>query len=379
MFEFDEIEKRLLIVDDCATARRSLLDVLSEKYPCDESKNAEEALLRVLECDYAVILCDVVLPGVSGIDALSEFQARSPQSVVILVSGEQSVDFAVKSFRAGAFDFLQKPFHDEQVLASVERALEHYELRLLKDRYQYHMEELVAERTQETDNALRELENSYRTTLKALVQALETRDTDTVGHSERVVGYSLRLAQEMKLDQQAIRDLELGAMLHDVGKISVPDAILRKPAQLNHTESRNMQLHPVLGQNILRNIPFLDGAVQIVLQHHERWDGTGYPYGVRGDEIDLGARIFSVIDAYDAMTSDRVYRKRIPYEDAIKELERCVGTQFDPLVVLAFKRIPYEELDAIYQDSQIGHSEGTLVQLLGLEMMNGGVQLEAAY
>ena len=155
--------------------------------------------------------------------------------------------------------------------------------------------------------------------------------------------FSLRLGYELNLDKETLRDLELGALLHDIGKIGVPDAVLRKPAKLNEDEWNKMKLHPIHGQKILRNIPFLEGAARIVAQHHEKWDGTGYPVGLRGEDVDIGARIFSVVDAFDAMVSDRVYRKGCSYEDALAELERCSGTQFDPLVVEAFKNVPAED------------------------------------
>jgi HD-GYP domain-containing protein (c-di-GMP phosphodiesterase class II) len=227
----------------------------------------------------------------------------------------------------------------------------------------------VAERTVEVDNALEEIENSYRMTLKALVQALETRDFETHGHSERVVTFSLRLGHEIGLEKDVMRDLELGALLHDIGKIGVPDAVLRKPAKLDEEEWAKMRLHPQHGQMILRNIPFLEGAARIVAQHHEQWDGTGYPTGLRGEAIDIGARIFAVVDAFDAMVSDRVYRKGRPYEAALEELERCAGQQFDPMIVEAFKRIPPEDWEILRERSLVEKQEVMSFQTIVSELV----------
>jgi putative nucleotidyltransferase with HDIG domain len=238
-----------------------------------------------------------------------------------------------------------KPFDLRHVEAAVSRALEHHELRAAKRRYETRLEEMVEERTAALHHALSSLEDAYRTTLKALTAALETRDSETHGHSERVVSFSLRLGREMGLNRDAMRALEFGALLHDIGKIGVPDAILRKPAKLTSEEWTKMRLHPLLGQQILRGIEFLEGAAHVVAQHHEKWDGSGYPMGLRSTEIDLNARIFAVADAFDVMTSDRVYRAGRSYDVAAAELDEYAAKQFDADVVAAFHRVPREEWD----------------------------------
>ena len=216
-----------------------------------------------------------------------------------------------------------------------------------KRRYENYLEELIAQRTAELDHTLQSLEDSYRMTLKALAAALETRDHETHGHSERAVSFSLRLGRELQLSGEQMRALEFGSLLHDIGKIGVPDAILHKPAKLDDEEWVSMRQHPVHGQQILQSIEFLGGAARVVGQHHEKWDGTGYPLGLRGAEIDLNARIFAVADAFDAITSDRVYRTGRSYEVAAAELNEYAGQQFDPEVVAAFRRIPCEEWDEL--------------------------------
>jgi putative nucleotidyltransferase with HDIG domain len=194
-------------------------------------------------------------------------------------------------------------------------------------------------------------------TLRALTAALEARDRETRGHSERVVSFSLRLGRELKLEAEELRSLEFGSLLHDIGKIGVPDAILHKPAALDEAEWMKMREHPLHGARILRSIHFLEGAARVVAQHHEKWDGSGYPLGLRGGQIDQNARIFAVADAFDAITSDRVYREARPYAQAADELERCAGTHFDPAVVAAFRRVPPDEWEALRRLSLRGSPE----------------------
>lgn len=185
--------------------------------------------------------------------------------------------------------------------------------------------------------------------LEALVTALEARDVETYDHSERVVGFSLRLACELSLDEEQIKWLGLGALLHDIGKIRVPDTILRKPGKLTEEEWVRMRNHPLYGQQMLSGIEFLEGASRVVGQHHEKWDGSGYPWGLAGEEIDLNARIFAVADAFDAMISDRVYRAGKTYDAAAAELTRGAGNHFDPQMVEAFHRISRQEWEELYE------------------------------
>jgi putative nucleotidyltransferase with HDIG domain len=309
--------------------------------------SAEEEVERLGADAYDLVISDIMMGGMSGLDLIPRVGEFSPDTVVIMISGVQTVESAIGALRAGAFDYVMKPFDLHHVEAAVGRALEHHFLRAEKRRYETYLEEMVARRTQELNGALRSLGEAYRTTLKALTAALETRDLETHGHSERVVNFSLRLGRELGLDVEQLRSLEFGSLLHDIGKIGVPDAILRKPAKLNESEWVRMREHPLHGQKILRGIEFLEGAARVVAQHHEQWDGSGYPLGLKGKEIDLNARIFAVADAFDAITSDRVYRKGRGYDEARAELEAHGGQQFDPDVVEAFRRVPREEWDAI--------------------------------
>jgi putative nucleotidyltransferase with HDIG domain len=343
------VSPRILIVDDEIEITEILADLLSEEYECTRAGSAEEALTRLQEGEFQLVISDITMPGMSGLDMIPHVKELSPDTVVVMISGMQTVESAIGALRLGAFDYLMKPFDLRQVEAVVKRALEYHDLVVAKQRYENHLEELVEQRTAELDRALNSLEGAYRSTLKALTAALETRDSETHGHSERVVSYSLRLGREYGLNSAEMKSLEFGSLLHDIGKIGVPDSILRKPAKLTEEEWVRMREHPLHGQQILRGIEFLQGASRVVAQHHEKWDGTGYPLGLRNEDIDICARIFAVADAFDAITSDRVYRRGKPYEAASQELDDWAGRQFDPKVVEAFHRVPKEDWEELHR------------------------------
>jgi putative nucleotidyltransferase with HDIG domain len=345
------VSPRILIVDDEIEITEILADLLSDEYQCLKAGSAEEALAHLGEGQFQLVISDITMPGMSGLEMIPHIKQLSPETVVVMISGMQTVESAIGALRLGAFDYLMKPFDLRQVEAVVKRALEHHDLVAAKQRYENHLEELVEQRTAELDRALNSLEGSYRSTLKALTAALETRDSETHGHSERVVTYSLRLGREYGLNSDEMKALEFGSLLHDIGKIGVPDSILRKPGKLTEEEWVRMREHPLHGQQILRGIEFLQGAARVVAQHHEKWDGTGYPCGLQEAEIDICARIFAVADAFDAITSDRVYRRGKTYEAAAQELDDWAGRQFDPKVVEAFHRVPKEDWEVLHRQS----------------------------
>lgn len=368
----DSAQARILIVDDEPEITAILTDLFACEYDCESAGSAELALEALKHREFELVVSDITMPGMTGLEMIPHVKERSPNTVVVMISGMQTVESAIGALRLGAFDYVMKPFDLRQVEAVVKRALEHQELIVAKQRYENQLEELVEQRTAELDHTLNSLEDAYRSTLKALTAALETRDLETHGHSERVVTYSLRLGREYGLDASRMKALEFGSLLHDIGKIGVPDLILRKPAKLTEEEWVLMREHPTHGQQILRGIEFLEGAARVVAQHHEKWDGSGYPLGLRSEEIDLCARIFAVADAFDAMTSDRVYRKGKPYKDAAKELEDWAGKQFDPKVVEAFHRVPQSDWDELHARSLIPKNDELdvrrMVQMLGSQL-----------
>src|ERR1051325_1509209 len=348
----------ILVVDDEAEINNVLCDLLNGPYECASAGSAEEALELLHRQSFNLVISDITMSGMSGLEMVPHVLKVSPQTVVVLISGAQTIESAIEALRVGAFDYIMKPFDLRQGEAIVRRALEHYDLRESKRRYENQLEELVEQRKAEPGRALGALEDAYRPTLKALAAALETRDHETHGHSQRVVSFSLRLGYELGLDKEQLKSLEFGSLLHDIGKIGVPDAILRKPAALDEDEWIKMRQHPLHGQQILRGIEFLDGAARVVAQHHEKWDGSGYPLGLSGEDIDLNARIFAVADAFDALTSDRVYRTARPYAAAAEELDRCAGQHFDPKVVEVFHRVSQEEWEALRRQPLVRGEKG---------------------
>jgi len=219
------LRSRILIVDDEREITAILADVFSDDYDCTTAGSAEDALALLPLTNYQLVISDITMPGMSGLDMIPLVKSSSPNTVVVMISGMQTVESAIEALRLGAFDYVMKPFDLRQVEAVVKRALEHQDLIVAKQRYDDHLEELVEQRTAELDQALNSLEDAYRSTLKALTAALETRDLETHGHSERVVSYSMRLGREYGLDSQRTKALEFGSLLHDIGKIGVPDLI----------------------------------------------------------------------------------------------------------------------------------------------------------
>jgi putative nucleotidyltransferase with HDIG domain len=333
----------ILVVDD----EQAIRDVLSEGlndsgYRCDTASDGAEALEKVRGNGFELVVSDIDMPQMDGVQLLQEIKKIRPDTEIIMLTGVVDVDTAVQSIRMGASDYLTKPFNLAEVRITVERALEKRRLIRENREYQRTLETRVQERTAE-------LSRSYQTTLEALATALDTRDTETLGHSLRVAAYTVHVAKRMGVVEPDLTDIYRGALLHDVGKIGVPDAILRKPGKLTPEEWVEMRKHPEIGYRILEGIQFLEPSRQIVLSHQERYDGTGYPRGLKGKEIPIGARIFSVVDTLDAMTSDRCYRKALSYDTARAEVIKYSGTQFDPEVVKVFLQVPPEEWTQIQQ------------------------------
>jgi putative nucleotidyltransferase with HDIG domain len=340
---------KILIIDDEPNVLSVLYALLGGQHDCKTATSAAEALEYLRSETYDLVLSDIMMPGISGLELLQEITTLCTDTVVVLISGNLNIQSAIEAMRRGAFDYVTKPFNLSDVETAVERALRHQSLLKANLQYEQHLEELVGVRTNELsianvnlNSTLEKLYVNYRATLRALAAALEARDVETKGHSERVVGYCLRLGQEIGLHDRDLITLEHGALLHDIGKIGVPDSILLKRGALTEDEWNYMRRHVEYGAQILRGIDFLEGATHIVAQHHERYDGSGYPRRLEADKICLGARIFAVADAVDAMTSDRPYRAARSFADAADELIRCAGAHFDPAIVEAFTRVPID-------------------------------------
>lgn len=333
---------RILIVDDEPDIRSILVQHLSKDAECMTAHSGFDALNKLKHHQFSLVISDIMMPGMTGIELLRFIRKRDLETAVIMVTGVRDINTAVDALRMGASDFITKPFDLPSIRRAVARALERRQLLMANRFYREELERKVRERTLELNGALREIEESYKITLEALVTALDAREHETQAHSQRVREYSLTLARELGLAGEELVQIGRGALLHDVGKIGVPDSILLKPEKLTAEEWAVMKKHPGIGYEILQGIGFLSSAAEIVLAHQERWDGKGYPKGLVGAEIPLGARVFAVVDTVDAMTSDRPYRKAMSFETAQEEVRRCSGSQFDPRVVNAFLGLPLE-------------------------------------
>ncbi len=346
----------ILVVDDEQAVRDVLSEGLQDSgYRCASASNGSDALELLKTDQYSLVLSDIDMPKMDGVKLLQAVKQLSADIEVVMITGVVDVEVAVRAIRMGASDYLTKPFNLDQVRITVERALEKRRLIQENREYQRNLEARVLERTAELVVKHREiaelfskLQVSYETTLEALAAALDTRDTETQGHSVRVSEYTVFVADRMGVKEPQITEIRRGALLHDVGKIGIPDAILRKPGKLTAEEWKEMKRHPEIGHRILSGIKFLEHSLPIVIAHQERYDGSGYPMGLKGEEIPLGARVFAVVDTLDAMTSDRPYRKALSYEQARDEIVRNAGVQFDPRVVEVFLSIRPEDWKAMY-------------------------------
>ncbi len=332
---------KILITDDEKDIRELLRDFLeSEGFECQLAANAFEALEKFkADSDIDLLMSDIRMPGKTGLDLLDEIKAMNEDVMVIMISAVKDIESAIAAMSKGAYDYVSKPFKLNEVAFVANKALEKRRLVLENKEYQKQLEKMVEERTSELKQALIELDKTYNFTLRAMVTALDTRDTETQGHSLRVVRFTLKLAELAGIaDKSTLKIYEYGALLHDIGKIGIPDAILRKPDKLSADEWRIMKEHPTIGYNILKRIKFLEDAAQMVLHHHEAYDGSGYPEGLSGESIPLGARIFHVADAIDAMTSDRPYKKAMAFDAAASELLKYSNQQFDPAIISIFAK-----------------------------------------
>jgi putative nucleotidyltransferase with HDIG domain len=317
---------RLLVVDDDDLVRDTFCSVLEDEgYDVESTGSAKEAFKLLQNHIYDILLCDVYLKEENGLDLLQQSRETFPEMPVILITAYSSSELARNAIHLGASDFVTKPCTNTELPIVIERNLIRH----------------ACDRKTTLQNRIA-LHTSNENVLTALLMALNTRDTETQGHSERVTAYTMEMAEIMSLPPEELYHIERGALLHDIGKIGIPDRILLKPGKLTPEEWVEMKKHPEMGYEMCRKIESLQDAAQIVLHHHETWDGLGYPFGLKCEEIPLGARIFAIADCLDAMTSDRPYRAALPFSTARAEIHRFSGKQFDPAIVEVFLSIPEE-------------------------------------
>ncbi len=331
---------RILLADDEEAVRGPLSAQLRWMgHDVDLAENGKVAVGLVLANEYDLIISDIRMPLMTGLEFLSAVMPRIENlTPCMMITGYNDVSHAIAAMQAGATNFIRKPWDMQDMRIAVNRALtRRAEMKFRRD-YQADLERRVQE-------AVAELKNAFDSTVVGFAALLEGKDASTADHCIRVRDLCVRLGTEMGLGTDRIRNLELGAMLHDIGKIKIPDAILTKPGALTAEEWAKMRMHAEYGAEIVEKIAILSGASLVVRNHHEKWDGSGYPAGLSGEQIPLEARIFMVVDAYDAITSKRHYKDAQDPAHALGEILRCSGTHFDPAVVEIFQRI-YPEISA---------------------------------
>jgi response regulator RpfG family c-di-GMP phosphodiesterase len=349
-----------LVVDDEAPLREAIGRVLlANGYECITAASGAEALDIMEKVEVPVVLSDIKMPVMDGVTLLGKIRDRWPDTAVLVVTAVAEVEVAVACLQMGALDYLTKPFQLNEVKARIEQAIEKRRLLLDNRMYQEHLSELVAVQA-------RRIEELFLEGVQVLVEALEAKDAYTRGHSTRVSAYSGRIANELSLDADNQHYIKLAAELHDVGKIGVREAVLLKPARLDADEYDHLMQHMAIGARILD--PLLKNAPQvidIVRSHHEHYDGSGLPDSLAKDAIPLPARVVSLADAFDAMTSVRPYRAAMSPQAALEEIDRCTGRQFDPDVVGAFhsafpepSELPIETPDKVHHQLPEGVAAG---------------------
>lgn len=346
MMEQTGKKERILIVDDEEFILQLMKDTLEfNNYDAVAVSDPLKVpdLIKTVNPD--TIISDINMPKLDGLTLLKIVKEHDPKLPVIIITGSTDMENLMTSFRLGAFDYLKKPFSMNELIITVGQAVHKRELQRELDEHYQLLEVKVKEKTRELSEANKKLEANLLKATLAMVNALDANDKYTKGHSERVATISLLMAREMGYDEETCKNLRLGAVLHDIGKIGITHNILHKPTKLTRDEYEVMKTHPSIGLNITRPIDLAQDVFDIVGQHHERVDGGGYPSGLKGEQISPLARIVSVADAFDAITSDRPYRKRFSSEYAVKEILSLVDAQFDREAANALNRV-YPEIDS---------------------------------
>ncbi len=332
-------QERILIVDDEEIIRKLLHQKLSsEGYHCAEASTADQALDKLRSNAVELVLLDIKMPGKSGVELLPEIKASYPDTAVIMATAISDTSTAIQCMKQGAYDYLTKPFSLDEVILSIDRALEKRRLELENRDYQQHLETEVAKRTEQLRQAFEKIKLASLDTIHRLSRAAEYKDEDTGAHIKRMSQYSADVARKMGLADEMVETILYASPMHDVGKIGTPDRILLKPGKLSPDEWETMKQHTIIGAQILEgsDAEFIKLAEVIALTHHEKWDGSGYPKGLKGSEIPLAGRITAIADVFDALTSKRPYREPFPLKKSFAIIKKSRGSHFDPEVVDAF-------------------------------------------
>jgi len=332
---------RVLVVDDDEAIRTMLGRHLRNLgYEVDSAQDMAQALEHIERRFFDLVLTDVRMPGPDGLELLDWIATHRGDTAVVMLSGSGDIKLAVRAMQGGALDYIVKPFDLAEVAGTIGRAIASKQARMERERYLAGLEAALQDQSVTLRSTLNQLQEASQETLEALVTALDAREKETQAHSKRVSEYSVHLAGAMGVGGAELEVIRQGSMLHDIGKIGVPDRILLKPGSLSEDELVEMRKHPEIGSWIVSGVESLKRAADIVISHHERFDGKGYPAAVSGQRIPLGARVFAVADCLDAILSDRPYRGGQTSEHAREEIARHAGSQFDPEVTRCFLKIP---------------------------------------
>lgn len=335
---------RILIVDDEENIRDILEKIVTGfGFPHQSVRNGFEAITLLNQESFDIVLCDVRMPVLDGYQLIKSVLPSNPHLAFIMITASADAQTATKMFQAGAIDYIIKPFQSQEIRETLTRTIEKQKKKIADKIYVKTIEEKVNFQANMLTDALKIVDTSHRETLEALVNALDAREHETQAHSKRVRDYTLYLAKKAGIDSHLLQVIGQGALLHDIGKIGVSDAILLKPGKLTSEEWVEMKKHPEIGYSLLKDIPFLRGGSDIVLSHQERFDGTGYPRGLKKEKIPLGARLFAICDTFDCITSNRPYRKALSMENAVEEIKKHSETQFDPEIVSVFLKTTLED------------------------------------
>lgn len=342
------MENRLLIVDDeeqiCSILARRLT---KEGYSSITANNGREALNHFYKDSFSLIISDIKMPEMDGMELLKNVKTLNPNIMVIMSTAYPETDMAVEAMRLGAYDFIIKPFELDLVVLSVKKALEKKRLEEELESYHKNLEKLVKEKTAKLQHALFVLKKNHLDTVKVLAGVIDAKDPYTRGHSDRVRKMSVRIGTKLGFNEKRLESLVFGAFLHDIGKIGIKDEVLKKQGPLDPSEYKYIQEHPLIGVKIVEGIDFFNDKIPMIRNHHEHFDGSGYPDGLIGEVIPLEARIIAVPDAFDAMTSLRPHRRAMPLEDVLIEMESGKGKQFDPHILEIFLK------EKIYNSSKV--------------------------
>ncbi len=331
----------ILVVEDEAGLRGLIASILATNgLRCRTAGSVKDARKKFASEASDIVFLDLGLPDGSGFDVLEEIRSRRPETIVIMITGVHDLNTAVDSIRKGAFDYITKPFSVALFRERLNTVVDEWKERVFTRAYKDVLKKLIEQGEEKRRKTEQQIDHVHDMTVLALGAALDLKDPETEEHCRRVSENSMLIGEKLGIRGQELKDLEWGAYLHDIGKIGVPEQVLLKNGPLDDAEMGLVKKHSLLGYSMVKHIDFLKGAGDVVLYHHEKFDGSGYPYARTGNDIPLHARIFAIADAFDAMVVDRPYRKAMPFEEIVEEIVRCTGAHFDPDLVKVFRKIP---------------------------------------